>query len=59
MAGLEDISRALSLNQAKTKYWLEKLIDRKMASLVLRLGGPSVFCLSRGGRDYLMENNLL
>ena len=59
MAELGDISRALSLNQAKTTYWLDKLTDRKMPSLALSLGGPSMFYLSRGGRDYLMENDLL
>ena len=52
----EAISGVISIGGVKTRYWLDKLKDRRMISQALAIGQPPTYYLARDGRDYLVEN---
>ena len=57
------ISQAVSQNELKTKYFLDKLLERNMVGITRRIvrsmNEPTSYYLRRRGREYLVENDLV
>lgn len=53
------ITNATGQSLSKVKFWLDRLSDLGMVSFTINLNGPSKYYLNKGGREYLVKNNLV
>ena len=58
-AQLETIAGAISQDILTTEVWLNKLMDRGMVSMFIRMGGPAGYYVTRDGKEYVVENGLI
>jgi predicted ArsR family transcriptional regulator len=55
----QQIAYQLSIDLTKTKYWLTKLVEDDMLSLLMYVNQPALYYLAQGGRGYLVKNELI
>lgn len=55
----QQIACQLSIDLTKTKYWLTKLVEDDMLSLLMYVNQPALYYLAQGGRGYLVKNELI
>jgi chromosome segregation ATPase len=58
-ATAHQIANQLSYDLTKTEYWLERLCDNEMIYFPLIMNQTTSYLLNQGGREYLVENNLI
>lgn len=53
------VARLAELSVHKTQYHIDRLGELKLISSVYQLGGPTSYYVTKGGRAYLIESDLL
>jgi hypothetical protein len=47
------------MNKERMKYFLDILLENKMVNRTMTINSPSTYYLTKSGRKFLFENNLL
>jgi predicted transcriptional regulator len=55
----EHLSSHLNLQDAKTQYYLDGLLENKLVHASFSFSSPTSYSLTKHGRAYLVENDLL
>ena len=58
-ASAQQIAHQLNYDLTKTEYWVSRLCDNEMIYFSLVMNQPTSYFLDQGGREYLVENNLI
>ncbi len=53
----DQIANGISENKTKTKYFLDRLLEKKLLFNALTMGAPTRYGLTKNGRAFLVENN--
>lgn len=53
------IAHSISLNLARTEYWLEEFEKKEMVASIHVMAEPEYYRLDQNGRKYLIKNNLI
>lgn len=53
------ISHAISENETKTEFWLDRMCDLELLQFTLNMYEPSEYFLLQAGRGYLVEKSLI
>ncbi|WP_170181172.1 toll/interleukin-1 receptor domain-containing protein [Chlorobaculum thiosulfatiphilum] len=56
---LQQISKTIQESDTRAEYHVEQLIDKTLISPSYAIGEPPTYCLSKNGRAYLVERNLV